>query len=136
MIEIKGTMPIRGSELATGYDLKVDVDSVIEPHQVKLIDTQTSISLPPETICLALPRSSIYKTGLILANSVGLIDPDYRGVIKLALHNLTDEPVTVKKGERLAQLVFVKEFSPHFEPVERFSVETERGEKGYGSTGR
>ena len=80
------------------------------------------------------PRSSISKTPLRLANSVGIIDSGYRGELILVLDNIKDRAYTIKRGQRLAQLC-----SPALEPIEFELVEhlsaTQRGEGGFGSTG-
>lgn len=137
MIDINyvGDKPTQGSELATGYDLKVVSEQVILPKEMKLVDTTTALAVPEDVICLALPRSGICKLGLMLANSVGLIDPDYRGVIKFAYWNRTDEPVVIKEGERLGQVIFVKTDKVNFIRVDSLD-ETKRGDNGYGSSGR
>ena len=130
-----GDKPTQGSELATGYDLKVARKQVILPNEVKFIDTTTKLAVPEDVICLGLPRSGICHLGLILANSVGLIDPDYRGNIKFAYWNRTNEPVTILKDERLGQVIFIKADKVNFINVDSLD-ETKRGDTGYGNSGR
>ena len=122
----------------SGMDLFVPEDVVIPAGQTVFIDHQIKAKrchFPPNSGILLFPRSSISKTPLRLANSIGLIDPTYRGNIIAALTNTSDTDYTVTKGTRLVQLVM-----PHLCPftinwVDSFD-ETERGAGGFGSTGQ
>lgn len=123
---------------AAGMDLPaaVDEDVVLEPGARGLVSTGISIALPPGYEAQIRPRSGLaVKHGITLLNSPGTIDADYRGVIRLALINHGQSPFTVRRGDRLAQMVVA--------PVCRaeLSVESElppsgRGEGGFGHTGR
>ena len=135
-VEVKGTMPYRGSVEATGYDIRVKGDHVIKAGQTLLMPTQTSVSVPENVICIALPRSGICKRGLIMTNSIGLIDPDYLGIIHFSYTNVSGTDVKIHDTERLGQLVFIESLVPKFIPVKEFTKKTERGESGFGSTGR
>ena len=85
--------------------------------------------------CQVRPRSGLaLKHGITLPNSPGTIDPDYRGELRVIMHNLGSEPVTLERGERIAQLVFARFEAPEIEEVEELSA-TERGKGGFGSTG-
>lgn len=84
---------------------------------------------------LVLPRSGLGKQGLHLANTVGLIDADYHGEIMVSLRNVTDYPLHVESGARVAQLVFTLAVFPQFNVVDRFDSASERGDGGFGSTG-
>lgn len=121
-----------------GFDLFIPEDIILQPgHNV--IDHKVAIQAENEFSdwvgYLLLPRSSFSKFNCILLNSVGVIDPAYRGNIKAVVFNLTQEPIEIKKGDRLFQLVFPK-FSNFnsFEFSDELS-ETERGKGGFGSTG-
>ncbi|EDO06938.1 dUTPase family protein [Babesia bovis T2Bo] len=81
------------------------------------------------------PRSSISKTPLRLANSIGIIDAAYRGDIKVAFDNISDEPYTIQSGDRLVQVISYDGEEISYELVNELD-QTERGEKGFGSTGR
>lgn len=88
---------------------------------------------------LVLPRSGAgHKRGLVMGNTVGLIDPDYTGEILISVWNRNapgTAPLVIEPGERIAQMIFVPVVRPAFEVVEEFSAETARGAGGFGSTG-
>ena len=88
---------------------------------------------------LVLPRSGAgHKRGLVMGNSVGLIDPDYTGEIMISVWNRNapgSAPLVIEPGERIAQMIFVPVVRPEFEVVTEFSTETARGAGGFGSTG-
>lgn len=130
-------MPTRGSEYAAGYDLYAATDYIIDivPHSTVKIGTGIAIELPSYMMGLIFARSGLAtKKGLRPANCVGLINPDYRGEYIVALHNDTNEMMSIGPGERIAQLVLAPFYSVDFEKVDELS-ETERGEGGFGSTG-
>ena len=130
-------IPTKGTPDAAGADLYAlcDKDITIAPHETYLMPTGISIELPYATVGLIYARSGIAtKRGLAPANKVGVIDNDYRGEIMVALHNHSNEPQTVSRGERIAQLVVVPYYSVNFQEVDELSV-TQRGEGGFGSTG-
>lgn len=126
-----------------GYDLQTLTFEVIGSRETRVIPTGLSLAEPLPIMrdggsegvaMLLLPRSSLaLKHGLIVANSPGLIDADYTGDIGIVVHNLKDETVTLERGWRIAQLVFVRLLRP--EVVEsQESIDREvRG--GFGSTG-
>lgn len=93
----------------------------------------------PGMAALILPRSGLgHRRGLVLGNSVGLIDPDYTGPVLVSAWNRNPpggEPVTITPGERFAQMLFVPVLRPRLEVVEAFSRESARGSGGFGSTG-
>jgi dUTP pyrophosphatase len=85
---------------------------------------------------MLLPRSGLgHKHGIVLGNLVGLIDSDYQGQVFISCWNRGSEPFTVQPGERIAQMVVVPVVHANFEVVEEFTT-TERGEGGFGHTGR
>jgi len=83
---------------------------------------------------LVLPRSGQAKRGLTVANAPGLIDSDYRGEIKVLLHNVSNEPITIHPGDRIAQLMFTPYAKVNFHPIDELNS-TIRGDGGFGSTG-
>ena len=120
----------------SGYDLYCSETVEILPHSVGTLDFKIRCSPSFQRVSgyYLYPRSSISKTPLMMANSVGIIDHGYRGNIMAKVYNTSDKVYEVKKGERLFQLCM-----PSLEP---FSVafvteldKTERGEGGFGSTG-
>lgn len=132
------TVPTMGSKFAAGADLysAEDADIVIEPSETKFIGTGLAMEIPEGYVGLVYARSGLAcKRGLAPANKVGVVDSDYRGEIKVALHNHGKEAQTVEKGERIAQMVIAPYLSVNYEEADALS-ETERGEGGFGSTGR
>lgn len=132
------TVPTMGSKFAAGADLysAEDADVVIEPSETKFIGTGLAMEIPEGYVGLVYARSGLAcKRGLAPANKVGVVDSDYRGEIKVALHNHGKESQTVEKGERIAQMVIAPYLSVNYEEADALS-ETERGEGGFGSTGR
>lgn len=132
------TVPTMGSKFAAGADLysAEDADVVIGPSETKFIGTGLAMEIPEGYVGLVYARSGLAcKRGLAPANKVGVVDSDYRGEIKVALHNHGKEAQTVEKGERIAQMVIAPYLSVDYEEADALS-ETERGEGGFGSTGR
>lgn len=132
------TVPTMGSKFAAGADLysAEDADVVIEPGETKFIGTGLAMEIPEGYVGLVYARSGLAcKRGLAPANKVGVVDSDYRGEIKVALHNHGKEAQTVENGERIAQMVIAPYLSVNYEEADELS-ETERGEGGFGSTGR
>ena len=132
------TVPTMGSKFAAGADLysAEDADVVIGPSETKFIGTGLAMEIPEGYVGLVYARSGLAcKRGLAPANKVGVVDSDYRGEIKVALHNHGKEAQTVEKGDRIAQMVIAPYLSVNYEEADALS-ETERGEGGFGSTGR
>ena len=129
-------IPTYGSPYSAGADLYSAMDEVtIAPHTTTLIKTGLALELPVGFAGLIYARSGLAsKRGLAPANKVGVIDCDYRGEVMVALHNHTNAPQTVAKGERIAQLVITPYVVADFEETDELS-ETVRGEGGFGSTG-
>ena len=131
-------IPTHGSKQAAGYDLYACIDDYsvrIEPHQTVKIRTGLSIEIPDGYFGAIFARSGLAtKSGLRPANCVGCCDSDYRGEYIVALHNDTDIPRVIEDGERIAQLVVMPYIPVNFEEVDALS-DTERGDKGFGSTG-
>jgi dUTP pyrophosphatase len=117
-----------------------DVVRVEAQQPAILINSGVAISFGDTTVAgLILPRSGLgHKKGLVLGNTVGLIDSDYAGEILISVWNrspLGSAPIEIAPGERIAQLVFVPIIRPQFDVVEDFSLQTKRGAGGFGSTG-
>jgi dUTP pyrophosphatase len=129
-------LPAPATGKAAGFDLAAAVDIEIPPHSIRLVGTGLVIAVPDGHFLGIFARSSTpLKKGLLVANGVGVIDPDYCGPadeVKIQLLNVTDSPVQVKKGDRLAQGIVLP--SPRIEWQEVTDVEQPtRG--GFGSTG-
>ena len=114
----------------------IDESVTIAPGQSALIPGGIAIEPEESCVCLLFARSGLaVKHGITLANSVGVIDQDYRGEIKAALINHGNAPYTVTPGERIAQMMFVRFAQANFIPAETIG-DTERGEGGFGHTGK
>jgi len=131
------TIPTQATEGSAGYDLYADISEpiTINPGKCVKIPTGIAIELPMYGIGLVFARSGLStKEGLRLANCVGVIDRDYRGMIYVALYNDSDVPRTISPQQRIAQLVVMKGAQFELEVVDSLS-ETERNTGGFGSTG-
>ncbi|SOB90657.1 dUTP diphosphatase [Pseudobutyrivibrio ruminis] len=131
-------LPERGSVSAAGYDLFADVaeDVIIAPHETKMIGTGLAMEIPEGYFGGIFARSGLSaKEGLRPANCVGVVDSDYRGEIKVALHNDGEQARVITPAEKIAQLVVVPFLSVDFNEVSNLS-DTARGEGGFGSTGK
>lgn len=136
------SLPSYSTDGAAAMDLRAffseDTDDslFIHPDHTKLISCGFSMHLNDGTAGLILPRSGLgIKHGIVLRNSVGLIDSDYQGEIKVGLKNTSGKIFTVKHGDRIAQLMIVPYITVDFKKVSNFSVNSFRGEGGFGSTG-
>lgn len=129
-------IPTYGSPYSAGADLYSAMDDVtIAPHTTTLIKTGIALELPVGFAGLIYARSGLAsKRGLAPANKVGVVDCDYRGEVMVALHNHSNEPQSISRGERIAQLVITPYIVADFDEVDELS-ETVRGEGGFGSTG-
>jgi len=125
---------------SAGLDLRACLDAAItlEPNAWQLVPTGIAIHLDdPAYAALILPRSGLgHKHGIVLGNLVGLIDSDYQGQLMVSAWNRSSTPFTLEPMERLAQLVIVPVLQAQFNVVQEFAAKSERGEGGYGSTGK
>jgi dUTP pyrophosphatase len=132
-------LPIYHSEHAAGLDVVAGVPAnapvELAPGARALIPTGFAIELPVGYEAQLRPRSGLaLKAGVTLLNSPGTIDADYRGEVKVLLVNLGSEPFTVRRGERVAQLVVARVEHVRVESVSELGG-TSRGQGGFGSTG-
>ena len=126
-------LPTYGSEYAAGLDLYSPVETVVEPQTRLLIKLDISIELPLQTFGHILPRSGLaLKHGIHVG--AGVVDQDYRGNVGVLLFNLGTEPFVIKKGDRIAQMV-IKRYES-VEVVEGGLTDSQRGDGGFGSTGK
>ncbi len=130
-------LPSRATPHAAGYDVRsAEPEVVLRPGEVRLVATGLVMELPIGVECQVRPRSGLaVRHGITLPNSPGTIDPDYRGELKVIMQNLGRHPVTLLRGERIAQLVFCRFEAPDVVEVLEVS-DTDRGAGGFGSTGR
>ena len=130
-------IPTYGSEYAAGADLYACIEGEvkIEPHTTAEIPTGSALELPVGYAGLIYARSGLAtKKGLAPANKVGVVDCDYRGEVKVALHNHSGIAQPICGGERIAQLVITPYITAQFTEADELS-ETIRGAGGFGSTG-
>ncbi|MBC7166823.1 dUTP diphosphatase [Phenylobacterium sp.] len=132
-------LPAYESQLAAGMDLRAavpeDAPLVLRPMQREMIPTGLAIALPPGFEGQVRPRSGLAaKAGITCLNSPGTVDADYRGEVKVILINLGEEDFTVRRGDRIAQLVIAPVTQATWDEVESLD-ETARGAGGFGSTG-
>lgn len=122
--------------MAVNFPISAVVKNLyIYPGQCEKIGTGIAIHLDdPGYAAIVLPRSGMGTKGLILANTIGLIDSDYQGEIILSVWNRSSDPIKINSMDRIAQLIIVPVIQPAFNFVESFE-ETERGDSGFGSTG-
>lgn len=131
-------LPVRSSKQAAGWDLynNDEQDTLICPGETKFIHTGIAIEGIEGYFGAIVARSGLStKNGLAPANKIGVIDSDYRGEIIVALHNHSNSPYVTKPGERIAQLIFIPYLAIELVETENLSL-TERGQKGFGSTGK
>ena len=132
-------MPAYATPGSAGLDLRAALDQplVLEPGQSELIPTGLSMHLgDPGLAAMILPRSGLgHKHGIVLGNLVGLIDSDYQGPLMVSCWNRGTQAFTIQPMERIAQLVIVPVVQATFRRVESFEA-SQRGEGGFGSTGR
>jgi dUTP pyrophosphatase len=130
-------LPGRATEHAVGYDVRsADEDFVLGPGEIRLVATGLVMELPTHLECQVRPRSGLaVRHGVGMPNAPGTIDPDYRGEVKVPLVNWGGAPVTIARGDRIAQMVFARFETPEVGEVEEVA-RTARGSGGFGSTGR
>ena len=133
-------LPAYATAGSAGLDLRACIDEPLElkPNAWQLVPTGIAIHLKdPAYAALILPRSGLgHKHGIVLGNLVGLIDSDYQGQLMVSAWNRSDVAFTLQPMERLAQLVIVPVMQAQFNVVAEFDSTSERGEGGYGSTGK
>jgi len=132
-------LPAYATAGSAGLDLRACLIEplVLQANAWKLVPTGIAIFLRDTSYAaLILPRSGLgHKHGIVLGNLVGLIDSDYQGQLMVSAWNRSDVPFTIEPMERIAQLVIVPVVQAEFNVVSEFPA-SERGESGYGSTGK
>ena len=137
LAHFKGSLPKYESHLASGFDVRAQVEEsmVVKPGERVLVPTGLSFAIPEGFEIQARPRSGLaIKKGVSLVNSPGTIDADYRGEVKIILINHGEKDFEIKDQDRIAQLVVAPVVQAEFDLVTELS-ETQRGEGGFGSTG-
>ena len=137
-LDKRATAPVYGTPFAAGADLRALLDENIKiaPGETVLIHPGIAAQIPDGLVGLVYARSGLAaKRGLAPANCVGVIDSDYRGEIMVALRNYSNDVQEIEHQERIAQLVIAPYISADFIEAETLE-ETDRGQGGFGSTGR
>ena len=137
LANFKGDLPAYQTSLASGFDVRAQVDESVRlaPGGRMLVPTGLSFEIPPGYEIQARPRSGLaIKQGISLLNTPGTIDADYRGEVKIILVNLGLETVEIKDQDRIAQLVLCPVVQADFQIVEELA-DSARGAGGFGSTG-
>ena len=136
---LHGNLPGYATPGSAGLDLRACLQEplTLQPNAWQLVPTGLAIYLQdPAYAAIILPRSGLgHKHGIVLGNLVGLIDSDYQGQLMVSAWNRSDVAFTIAPLERIAQLVIVPVVQAEFNLVDAF-VASERGEGGYGSTGK
>ena len=136
---VEDHLPSYASKGSAGLDLRACIEHIqtLNPGETFLIPTGISIYIKnPNYAAVILPRSGLgHKHGIVLGNLVGLIDSDYQGELLVSCWNRSKNAFLINPLERIAQLVILPVMQAKFNKVEQFS-ETERGEGGFGSTGK
>lgn len=129
-------LPSYETAFSAGMDLRANVELTLAPMERKLVPTGLRIAIPAGFEGQVRPRSGLaLRSGLSMVNTPGTIDSDYRGEVGILLINLGNEPVRIERGDRIGQLVICPVARAELRAVTQLS-ETERGDGGFGSTGK
>ncbi|NMO96211.1 dUTP diphosphatase [Paenibacillus lemnae] len=131
-------LPVKMTELAAGFDLHAAVEEpvVLQPGERRLIPAGFAMAMPGGLEAQIRPRSGLaFKHGITCLNTPGTIDADYRGEVKVLLVNLGQEPFSIERHERIAQMVFQTVPQVEIQQVQELS-DTVRGAGGFGHTGK
>jgi dUTP pyrophosphatase len=132
-------IPTKATPDSAGYDMYAEVQEPIEipPGEGKMISSGVAMSIPKGYAGFIFARSGLStKRGLRPTTCVSVIDADYRGVVGIPLFNDSKEKHIISPHDRISQIIFIKTLKPKIEIVDKFDDNTERGDKGFGSTGR
>lgn len=132
-------LPTYATSGAAALDLRacLETPKTVQPGETVLIPSGIAISIhDPGLVALLVPRSGLgIRHGIVLANTVGVIDSDYQGEIGIGIVNRGSSPYTIEPGERVCQMMFVPVLQAALNVVTEFRLESERGSGGFGSTG-
>jgi dUTP pyrophosphatase len=133
-------LPSYATDGSAAMDLRACIPAPLplNPGDTVLIPSGIAISIhDPGLVALLVPRSGLgIKHGIVLANTIGVIDSDYQGEIGIGIYNRSDTTYTIEPGERICQMMFVPVTQAVLAVVKEFSVDSSRGEGGFGHTGR
>jgi dUTP pyrophosphatase len=132
-VKYQGNLPKKNNPTDAGYDLRAIGTTTLEPFQQKLVKTGFNMRMPEGYAGLVCSRSGLaLKHGVFVMNAPGIVDCTYTGDVGVIMYNAGENSFNVNDGDRIAQLVFVKIEHPEFTEG---SLEGERGENGFGSSG-
>ena len=133
-------LPAYATPGSAGLDLRACLDEAVtlQPGDTYLVPTGLAVHLAnPAYAAVLLPRSGLgHKHGIVLGNLVGLIDSDYQGELKVSVWNRSNAMYVINPGDRIAQIEFVPILRAVLKEVSEFTSETDRGEGGFGSSGK
>jgi len=132
-------LPEYATEGAAALDLRACIEEAVtlQPGETVTIPSGIAIGIhDPGLVAILAPRSGLgIKHGIVLANTIGVIDSDYQGEIKIGLRNQGQAPYTIQPGERVCQMLFIPVVQASLRVVEVFSEDSRRGAGGFGHTG-
>jgi dUTP pyrophosphatase len=135
LLDPRARPPAQAREGDAGYDLRCLEGFGLAPGERATVGTGVAIALPPGVAGLVTPRSGLAaRHGVSVVNGPGLVDPNYRGELRVVLVNLGHEPFEAQAGDRIAQLLLVPYWAPELQVVEELPP-SDRGADGFGSTG-
>ena len=126
-------IPVYGTAESAGFDIYSNEDAIINSGERKAVSTGIALEIPEGKVLLLWDRSGMGFKGI--HRFAGVIDSDYRGEIKIILFNSTSKDFIIKKGDRIAQGIIQDYYSPEFQEIYSLT-QTERGESGFGSSGK
>lgn len=132
-INPEAKIPVYSLPEDAGMDLFSSIDLELNPHEIKAVPTGIQVAVPPGHVGLIWDKSGLSLEGL--HRLAGVIDSGYRGEVKVVMVNLSNKLIKIKKGMKIAQMLIQPVVSVKVLEVD-FLEETQRGEKGFGSTGR
>jgi dUTP pyrophosphatase len=134
LLNPEARVPAYQTSGASGFDLECLEDIIISPRSIVLVETGLAVEIPKNYELQIRTRSSMALNGVMVLNTPGTVDSDYRGELKVILHNVTAYPRFYQKGSRIAQAVVCPIVQVSFQELQELS-ETIRGAAGHGSTG-
>jgi dUTP pyrophosphatase len=134
-LHVNGQLPLTMTAGAAGSDVYASESITIPPHTTVLVPLGIAVEVPEGFEIQCRPRSGFGAKGIIVTNSPGTIDSDYRGECKVILHNLNNTDFQINAGDRVAQFVLAPVVKAEYELADELSS-TERGAGGFGSTGK
>lgn len=133
-------LPAYATDGAAAMDLRACLETAVTvaPGETVIVPSGIAIAIhDPSLVAILAPRSGLgIKHGIVLANTVGVIDSDYQGEIKVGIRNQGQQPYTIQPAERICQMLFMPVVQASLRVVEQFSEESSRGAGGFGHTGR